>query len=123
MGTPDNMSKNEMGDEQQGSRGTVEALARNAAAREAERATWAPTNVDSDTVLARRAQQMNLGDVKTGELSISWASEDYIVQASQAAFYTPRTASRRRRGASTGAPHATPWSRARPKALRPRRRA
>ena len=80
MGTPDNMSKNEMGDEQQGSRGTVEALARNAAAREAERATWAPTNVDSNTVLARRAQQMNLGDVKTGELSLSWAGADYIIQ-------------------------------------------
>src|SRR5438045_5963025 len=80
MGTPDKMAKNEMGDEKAMARGTVEALARNAAAREAERASWAPTNMDSNTVLARRAQQMNLGDVKTGELSLSWAGEDYIVQ-------------------------------------------
>ena len=80
MASTNDRIENETTDEQESSRGTVEALVRNAAAREAERATWAPTKIDGDTVLARKAQQMGLGEVKTGELSISWAGTDYILQ-------------------------------------------
>ncbi len=80
MARPDDRIDTETTEQQEGTRGTVEALVRNAAAREAERATWAPTKVDADTLLARKARELGLGEVKTGELGISWAGTDYVLQ-------------------------------------------
>lgn len=59
-------------------RGTVEALVRNAAAREAER--MISVNINPDAALYRTAQEMGLGDVKTDELCITWLGKDYILQ-------------------------------------------
>ena len=59
-------------------RGTVEALARNAVAREAER--MASVNINPDAALYRKADEMALGDVKTDELCITWLGKSYIAQ-------------------------------------------
>lgn len=60
-------------------RGTVEALARNAAAREAER-KLSSIPINSDAALYRKGDEMKLGDVKTDEITIAWMGKAYIVQ-------------------------------------------
>ncbi len=59
--------------------GTADAMARNAAAREAERNPSA-IPINADAALYQKAQEMNLGDVKTDEIRFSVLGDDYVVQ-------------------------------------------
>lgn len=61
------------------SRGTVEALARNAVAREAER-NLSTLNVNTDAALYRTADEMHLSDMKTDEIRFTFGGKGYIAQ-------------------------------------------
>ncbi len=64
--------------EGEASRGTVEAMARNMAARAAERTT--SINIDLEAALYQTAQERNLGELKTDEEYFTFGGKEYVLQ-------------------------------------------